>query len=80
MCRWSFAPTAECYLRTLLLAAPTSKSTWDSCFACGGCKKFCMETPKKLQGHLGKCKEALAAKVAAELVASQNETSKEEKE
>ena len=39
-----------------------------------------METPKKLQDHLGKCKEVLAAKVAAELVAFQSETSKEEKE
>ena len=49
-------------------------------FACGGCRKFCTEAPKKLQEHLGKCKEALAAKAAAELVASQNKTSKEEKE
>ena len=39
-----------------------------------------MEAPKKLQDHLGKCKEVLAAKAAAELMASQNETSKEEKE
>ena len=30
VCRWSFAPTAECYLRTLLPAAPTSGGTWDS--------------------------------------------------
>ena len=29
-CRWSFAPTGECYLRTLLPAAPTSRGTWDS--------------------------------------------------
>ena len=49
-------------------------------FACGGCRKFHTEAPKKLQEHLGKCKEALAVKVAAELAASQNETSKEEKE
>ena len=49
-------------------------------FACGGCRKFQTEAPKKLQDHLGKCKEALAAKAAAELMASQNETSKEEKE
>ena len=49
-------------------------------FACGGCKKFHMEASKKLQEHLGKCKEALAAKAAAELMASQNETSMEEKE
>ena len=39
-----------------------------------------MEAPKKPQDHLGKYKEALAAKAAAELAASQNETSKEEKE
>ena len=39
-----------------------------------------MEAPKKLQEHLGKCKEALAAKAVAELVASQNETSKGKKE
>ena len=49
-------------------------------FACGGCRKFHMEAPKKLQEHLGKCKEVLALKVAAELTASQNETNKEEKE
>ena len=49
-------------------------------FACRGCRKFHTEAPKKLQEHLGKCKEVLAAKVAAELTASQNETSKEEKE
>ena len=48
-------------------------------FACRGCEKFCTEAPKKLQEHLGKHKEALAAKVAAELMAFQNETSKEEK-
>ena len=39
-------------------------------FACGGCRKFCTEAPKKLQDHLGKYKEALTAKVAAELSAS----------
>ena len=49
-------------------------------FACRGCRQFCMEAPKKLQEHLGKCKEALAAKAAAELVASQNEASKGKKE
>ena len=41
-------------------------------FACGGCRKFCTEAPKKLQEHLGECKEALATKAAAELAASQN--------
>ena len=49
-------------------------------FACGGCRQFCTEAPKKLQEHLGKCKEALAAKAAAELTASQNKTSKGKKE
>ena len=49
-------------------------------FACGGCRKFHTEASKKLQEHLGKCKEVLAVKVAAELVASQNKTSKEERE
>ena len=49
-------------------------------FACGGCRLFHMEAPKKLQEHLGKCKEALAANVVVELVVSQNETSKGEKE
>ena len=38
-----------------------------------------MEASKKLQEHIGKCKEALAIKAAAELVASKNKTSKEEK-
>ena len=49
-------------------------------FACGGCRKFCTEAPKKLQEHLGKCKEVLAVKAVAELLASQNETNKKEKE
>ena len=49
-------------------------------FACGGCRQFCTEAPKKLQEHLGKCKEALATKAVAELVASQNKTSKGKKE
>ena len=46
-------------------------------FACGGCRLFRTEAPKKLQEHLGKCKEALAAKAVAELTASKNEASKE---
>ena len=49
-------------------------------FACRGHRKFCTEAPKKLQEHLGKCKEVLAAKAAAELAASQNKTNKEERE
>ena len=49
-------------------------------FACRGCRKFRMEAPKRLQEHLGKCKEALAAKAAVEFAASQNETSKGKKE
>ena len=49
-------------------------------FACRGCRKFPTEAPKKLQEHLEKCKEVLALKAAAELAASQNKTSKEEKE
>ena len=49
-------------------------------FACRGCRKFRTEATKKLQEHLGKCKEALATKAVAELLASQNETGKEEKE
>ena len=48
-------------------------------FACGGCRKFCTEAPKKLQEHLGKCK-VLAAKAVVELTASQKETSKEGRE
>ena len=39
-------------------------------FACGACMEFNNETSKKLQDHLGKCKEALATKVAADLAAS----------
>ena len=46
-------------------------------FACGGCRLFCTEAPKKLQEHLEKCKKALAAKAVAELTASKNEASKE---
>ena len=49
-------------------------------FACRGCRRFCTEAPKKLQEHLRKCKEVLAAKAAVELAASQNEASKGEKE
>ena len=72
------------YCRVLSQNAPSGCShIWRHLglmFACGGCKKFHTEAPKKLQEHLGKCKEELAAKAAAELAASQNETSKEEKE
>ena len=32
--------------------------------------KFPYKTPKKLQEYLGKCKEALVAKAAADLAAS----------
>ena len=49
-------------------------------FVCEGCRKFHTEAPKKLQEHLGKCKEVLATKAAVELAASQNESSKEKKE
>ena len=49
-------------------------------FACRGCRQFHTEAPKKLQEHLGKCKEALATKAVAELAASQNKTSKGKKE
>ena len=47
-------------------------------FVCGACMKFCNKTPKKLQDHLGKCKEVLAAKAAADLAASQDGSNKEE--
>ena len=49
-------------------------------FACGGCRKFRTKAPKRLQEHLRKCKEALAAKAAVELAVSQNETGKGKKE
>ena len=39
-------------------------------FACRGCRQFRTQAPKKLQEHLGKCKEAFAAKAVAELTAS----------
>ena len=48
-------------------------------FACGACMEFCNKTPKKLQDHLGKCKEVLAAKAAADLAPSRGGSSKEEK-
>ena len=48
-------------------------------FACGACRKFRHKTPKKLQEQLGKCKEALTVKVAADFTASQDGNSKEEK-
>ena len=72
------------YCGVLCLKAPSGCSNiWRHlglAFACRGCRQFCTEAPKKLQEHLGKCKEALATKVAAELAASQNETSKGKKE
>ena len=72
------------YYRVLSQNAPSGCShIWRHlrlAFACGGCRQFRTEAPKKLQEHLGKCKEALATKAAAELVASQNETSKGKKE
>ena len=43
-------------------------------FVCGACMEFHHETPKKLQDHLGKCKEA-----AADLAASQDGSNKKEK-
>ena len=64
------------YCRVLSQNAPSGCShIWRHlglAFACRGCRKFCMEAPKKLQEHLGKCKEVLAVKAAAELAASQN--------
>ena len=60
----------------LLLVVPTSRGT----FACGGCRKFCTEPPKRLQEYLRKCKEALAAKAVVELAASRNEAGKGRKE
>ena len=62
----------------LLLAASTSGGTWDSLLHAEVVESSA-EAPKKLQEHLGKCKEALATKVAVELVAFQNKTSKGEK-
>ena len=62
------------------LAAPTSGGTWDSLLHVEVVESSTWRFPKKLQEHLGKCKEALAVKAGAELVASQNETNKEEKE
>ena len=46
-------------------------------FVCRACMKFCNKTPKKLQEHLWKCKEALAAKATADLAASQDGSGKE---
>ena len=68
------------YCRVLSQNAPSSCSHirrhLGLAFACGGCRRFCMEAPKRLQEHLRKCKEALAAKVAVELAASRNEAGK----
>ena len=49
-------------------------------FACGGCRKFCTEPPKRIQKHFGKCKEALAAKAVVELAAPRKEAGKGRKE
>ena len=72
------------YCRVLSQNAPSGCShIWRHLgltFACGGCRQFHTEAPKKLQEHLGKCKEALATKVVAELAASQNKASKGKKE
>ena len=69
------------YCRVLSQNAPSGCShIWrylGLTFTCGGCRLFRTEAPKKLQEHLGKCKEALAAKAAAELAASKNDASKE---
>ena len=71
------------YCRVLSQNAPASCSHirrhLGLAFACGACRKFHHEAPKKLQEHLGKCKEVLAAKVAADFAASQDGNSKEEK-
>ena len=71
------------YCRVLSQNAPASCSHIQRhlglAFACGACRKFHNETPKKLQEHLGKCKEVLAAKAAADFTASQDGNNKEEK-
>ena len=68
------------YCRVLSQNSPSSCShIWRHlglAFACGGCRRFCTEAPKRLQEHLGKCKEALAAKAAVDLAASRNEAGK----
>ena len=69
------------YCRVLSQNAPSGCShIWRHLgltFACGGCRLFHMEAPKKLQEHLRKCKEALVTKAVAELTVSKNEASKE---
>ena len=65
------------YCRVLSQNAPSGYShIWRHLgltFACKACMKFCKETPKKLQEHLGKCREALAAKAAADFTNSKEE-------
>ena len=51
-CRWSFVPTAECCLRTLLLAAPTSGGTWDSLLHAGAVESYAWRLPRKSKSTL----------------------------
>ena len=64
------------YCRVLSQNAPSSCSHIGRhlglTFACEACRKFGTEAPKKFQEHLGKCMEALAAKVAADFAAFQS--------
>ena len=77
--KWWFALTVECYLKMLPVAAPTSGGTLGSYLCVELVWSFIMRLPRSSKDHLGKCKEALTAKAAADLAASQDESNKERK-
>ena len=51
-CKWSFVPTAECCLRTILLAAPTSRGTWDSLLPVGVADRSAWRLPRSSKSTL----------------------------
>ena len=70
----------ECYLRTLLLGAPTSGGTWDSLLHAEVVESSAQRLPRGSKSTSESVRRLLLAKAAVELTVSQNETGKGKKE
>ena len=51
-CKWSFVPSVECCLRTLLLAAPTFRATWDLLLPAGAADSSTQRLPRSSKSTL----------------------------
>ena len=51
-CRWSSAPTVQCYLRMLLLVVPISGGTWDSLLPVGVADSSARRLPRSSKSTL----------------------------